>query len=289
MDPTIVVAFDGSEESCDGLALARELAALERASVVAVDVLQDLPALVVADRGEQREVRARIADIEARIAQLPPADVPLEVMPVRGASLAHAVHQVAESTEADAIVVGPTHLGPLGRALLGPSSDAALAGAPCAVASPPRGYGARERRPVHEVGVALDGSPESRVALDAARALADLAGARLTAIHVEPTWSSRRLRVPGSQRFGRPDVEAALAELGDTAPELRTPSGDPARNLAAATADGLDVLVMGSRGHGPMGRALLGSVSSAVMRSASCPVVVVPRGASRFPRTHAAD
>jgi hypothetical protein len=37
-------------------------------------------------------------------------------------------------------------------------------------------------------------------------------------------------------------------------------------------------LVVGSRGYGPLRAALLGSVSSALVRSAQSPLVVVPRG-----------
>jgi len=39
------------------------------------------------------------------------------------------------------------------------------------------------------------------------------------------------------------------------------------------------LLVVGSRGHGPVGSLLLGSVSNSVAHHARCPVVIVPGGA----------
>jgi hypothetical protein len=38
------------------------------------------------------------------------------------------------------------------------------------------------------------------------------------------------------------------------------------------------VLVLGSRGYGPLRAVLPGSVSRRVMREARCPVIVLPRG-----------
>ena len=42
----------------------------------------------------------------------------------------------------------------------------------------------------------------------------------------------------------------------------------------------LDLLVIGSRGYGPVRRTLLGGVSAEVTRTSACPVLVVPRGAA---------
>ena len=53
--------------------------------------------------------------------------------------------------------------------------------------------------------------------------------------------------------------------------------GNAARTLVHETARDADLLVVGSRGYGPVGRTFLGSVSSEVVRFASCPVMVVPR------------
>lgn len=62
------------------------------------------------------------------------------------------------------------------------------------------------------------------------------------------------------------DVEASLVD------------GDARELLVRASAD-LDLLVVGSRGYGPLGAVLLGSASTALVRSAQSPLVVVPRGA----------
>jgi len=50
--------------------------------------------------------------------------------------------------------------------------------------------------------------------------------------------------------------------------------GTPAQVLLEA-ADGADLLVVGSRGHGGFAEALLGSVSEACVHHAQCPVVIV--------------
>ena len=52
--------------------------------------------------------------------------------------------------------------------------------------------------------------------------------------------------------------------------------GDPAESIIEASqSEDVDLIVIGNRGHSGMGRALIGSVSDEVIRSAHCPVVVV--------------
>jgi nucleotide-binding universal stress UspA family protein len=54
--------------------------------------------------------------------------------------------------------------------------------------------------------------------------------------------------------------------------------GEPGRAIVEACEEGIDLLVCGSRGYGPLRAVLLGGVSSYVVAHARCPVVVVPRG-----------
>lgn len=47
-----------------------------------------------------------------------------------------------------------------------------------------------------------------------------------------------------------------------------------------ADQEDIDIMVVGSRGYGPLRRVLLGSVSTRLVRNASCPVIVYPRSAT---------
>ena len=54
--------------------------------------------------------------------------------------------------------------------------------------------------------------------------------------------------------------------------------GNAAKVLAEAS-EQLDLLVLGSRGYGPMHSVLVGGVAGRVVRDAACPVLVLPRKA----------
>ena len=87
------------------------------------------------------------------------------------------------------------------------------------------------------------GGPVAEAVLANARAVADAAVA--LAQRKRPTVVARPLAVPG-------DPRVALADLSEDA----------------------HLVVMGSRGRGPLRSMLLGSVSSGVTKYATCPVVV---------------
>lgn len=73
-------------------------------------------------------------------------------------------------------------------------------------------------------------------------------------------------------------IEEGVRAIESLAPvEGRRLDGSPAPVLAEACEDGVDLLVVGSRGYGPAMRVLLGSVSTKLINSAPCPVLVVPR------------
>ena len=75
---------------------------------------------------------------------------------------------------------------------------------------------------------------------------------------------------------GEARSDEALEALGSEVPiRLTVPHGDPAARLTEAS-EQLDLLVCASRGRRPLRRLALGRVPLVLMRSAACPVLVVP-------------
>jgi nucleotide-binding universal stress UspA family protein len=287
----IVAGYNGSEQALDGLALGKRLCAGLDTGAVVLSVLTYAPTETTLDAYERklREDEARLG-AEARAA-LSGVD-PIETVAMPGVSAAHELHDLAVARGAAAIVLGSTHRGALGRVIPGTVADRLLSAAPCPIAVAPRGY-AGERGPVDSIAVAYEGSPESRVALALAAELAPALGARLELVVVaDPHDALVAVPMPGGYAGtvvdeDRADLERrrmqdALDHGLETLPEGLDANGevivdfDP-KSVILAASQRSDLLLIGSRGYGPLGRVLLGGVSSAVLRNASCPVVVTPR------------
>ncbi len=138
--------------------------------------------------------------------------------------------------------------------------------------------------------VGFDGSPEARLALAHAVALAQSMRARMSLVAVVPPPPLMAWQAPGGTRgmheSEQAELDAALRAAADRIPDdlsitTRLLDGDPAREILRAARDGdHDVIVLGSRGRGRVSAALLGSVSNRVMHDAEVPVIVIhpPRG-----------
>ena len=212
-------------------------------------------------------------------------DVPFARRELRERSAARALTELAESESVEALVIGSAEHGELGRSCPGSVGERLLTGAPCAVAIAPRGFAADEPAAFSVVGVAYNGTPESKLGLALGERLARSAGAILRVIAVLPKVIVQPSRIGhtarGYERALRAHFENALEEAssqlaGDVESEIVLLEGPPAAKLAEATRE-LDLMVLGSRGYGPIGRALLGGTASDLVRSAHSPVLVVPR------------
>jgi nucleotide-binding universal stress UspA family protein len=275
----LLVGYDGSDGGRDGLELARTIASVDGASALVVTVIPYGPFPVgIAELARDAAASAEPLLAEAR-EQLEGVEV--ETRAFGGGSPAAVMTELAESEEIDLIIVGSPHRGTVGRALIGSVAEGILHGAPCAVVVAPRGYAGAGHGPFGSIAVAYDGTPESKAALDRARALAEASRATLTLL----TVVAPPIALPGAVGYAPlnpPEPEKVLEEGiaaagGEVAVAGHRLDGAPAQALAEACEDGVDLLVAGSRGYGPLARVLLGSVSSRLIAIAPCPVLVVPR------------
>lgn len=73
-------------------------------------------------------------------------------------------------------------------------------------------------------------------------------------------------------------VRAAIGQLREAGIDVvaETPGGAAEEVLTTRSSD-VDLLVLGSRGYGPLRSVLLGSVSTHLVRRSACPLLVLPR------------
>lgn len=153
--------------------------------------------------------------------------------------------------------------------------------------------------PVKELGivVAVDGSPASTVAAGWAAREAAMRNIPLTVMHAvsTPTATFPPVPYPESLVMNLED-EGKKAIMHATKIAEEAMSADRAvpigRKLVFAApvpallkmSHAAEMIVMGSSGRGLLARGLLGSVSSAVVRHANCPVAVIRDGGMPDPR-----
>jgi nucleotide-binding universal stress UspA family protein len=206
------------------------------------------------------------------------ADVKAELIGVLASSPGRGLHERAEEQLADLLVVGSCSHGAFGRAMLGEDTRAALNGAPCAVAIAPRGF-ADHPAAIANIGVGYDESPQSKVALAMARTLAEATAAKIHALEVVslPTYAFSAMMPPA---IGD-SIELMLSEASSRMEGLSEVNGRAVYGVVgeelAAFGDHVDILIVGSRGYGPVRRLVLGSTSDYLERHAHCSLLVLPR------------
>lgn len=285
MFKNVIVGVDGAEGGRDAIALAKLLRAEDgeltfayvyngdehvwRGSSAAYDAVEIERSRELLERERNR------AGIDARLRW-------------RGSpSVGRELHELAEATGADLLVIGSSRRGRLDRVLLGDDTRASLNGAPCAVAIAPAGY-AGHTVTWREIGVGYNGSPESEHALGVARGLAVAHGAKLSAFEAVPL-PAYLFSAP------IPPDDDTIEELVDAARQrvaaIEAVEPHAAYGLAADELElyssSLDLLVIGSRSYGPLGRLMHGSTAQRLARTARCPLLVLTRAARQADATAA--
>jgi nucleotide-binding universal stress UspA family protein len=283
MTTTTVVGVDGRTGGRDAIALARALTPPD-GRIVLAGIWQVGHLLVTSPYAQEAAAAARLT----LAAERERAGIEAEVVAFGDASVARGLHHLAEREGADLIVVGASRRGTVGRLLLGDDARATLHASPCAVAVAPSGW---SRRPaaIVRVAVGYDGSPEAAAALARARVVAERAKAVVEVVHaVEPVSEF----VAGAP-FAYAEIPAHVLEelereaMAEAEQRVEALEGVDGRAEAGRAIDVLgrasghaDLLVVGSRGHGPFQRLTLGSTATGLLGRALSPLLVVPRPTS---------
>jgi nucleotide-binding universal stress UspA family protein len=276
----LLVGLDGRDGGHDALELSRVLASESGGTVVATTVLSG--GSLSMERALLTEKEAQEAEPIFEKARAKVGDFGMETRVFGGGSPAGILTELVEREELDAIVVGSPHRGTIGKVLIGNVASSLLNGAPCDVFVAPKGYSDEKHGSLRTITVAYEGTPEAKAALQRAEELARLSNATIKVLTV--VSPPVVVAVPGGgyapqspadpNRVINEAVHSIDSKLGA---EGRRLDGSPAERIAEACEQGVDLLVTGSRGYGPMTRVLLGSVSRKLINEAPCPVLVVPR------------
>jgi nucleotide-binding universal stress UspA family protein len=278
-----VVGVDDRQGGRDALALAATLTAATGRELIAVRAYPHEAHPSRASVGAYEEdMRTDASEELARI--VADSGVAARRLIVGDTSPARALHHAAEEEEADLLVVGSTHRGQVGRVLVGGVTAGVLHHAPCPVAVAPLGYAEHATQP-KTIAVGYDGGIEARHALHLAGALAKACDAQVRILSAvttpilatspaayEADWLSE------AQQGSRVEVDLAQQTIEHMGVQS---SGDVVLGLAVdelvELSHEVDLIVVGSRGWGPVRRLLLGSTSERLVREAACPVIAVPR------------
>ena len=286
MTRPILAGAGGTGSGLDAVAFGARLATAIGSPLVVVCVCPDEGR--VGGAGGDRDAPQRQAASILDGARAVVGDVPTEFRTVVSTSPARGLAELTEDEDVEAVVVGSTHRGAVGRVVSGSTAERLLHGTGCPVAVAPRGYHRHRSKPIEAIGAAFADTPEGHEAVRVAAGLARTAGLPLTlysVVALHSNWLRPEVVQPDASvvpeevtKAYSETLDRVVAELPDGVPATgRLLFGEVVDELSMAAERDVDLLVCGSRGYGPVRRVLLGTVSSALVQQASIPTLVVPR------------
>lgn len=282
----IVAGVDGSTESIAALNTAAAIARAKRCSLHVVSVLPPYPSYHI-NPGEERS-RENIDQLRKTLRESELAEIVRALEPaynwtheVAVGRPAREITTIAERHGADLIIVGRRKHTPMDRVLGGETTLQVMR-----MSSLPVLAVESEIQSVRTAVVAVDFSPSSVRAAKVALGLIRPSGnGTLYLAFVEPAAEllANEFMLPSETRFPGDVVvwfRRFITSLGPHQGILAEPVVLGGRTVSSliefADRVGADVIAAGSHSHGKLERFLLGSVSTGLVRNASCPVVVVP-------------
>jgi universal stress protein E len=287
----ILVATD-LRPGCDpAVAGAASLAAATGAALHVVHAI-GLSTVAYAGAGSAVGVQSRLHNARKSLAVQIERRVPAGATPasqvIRDGAAHLVILQRAREIDADLIVLGPHRERAFHGPILGSTADRLLRTSeiPVLILAEPL------HLPLRTLVVPIDLSDPARGALDEAirwgiRLGASAGPSGRTAVqvmHVIPRLYEayefpfdRTVVAPQMEReiadsLAR-NAEGAKLEVGERIVWGNAPADEIVRHVES---ESTDLLVMGTHGYGALGRALIGSITSAVARAAPCPLLIVP-------------
>jgi nucleotide-binding universal stress UspA family protein len=298
----ILCPIDFSESSRQALNYAKALSSWHDARLIVLHVCVDLPVFEMASPFghsassavllEESQLAERRADLR-RFVTSEVGDDGVDIVVSEGTDAKAEILKHAAAIDASLIVMGTHGRSGIDHVLLGSITEKVLHKAPCPILivpphAPSVDYGVS---PVFKrIVCAIDFSTSSLLALNVALALAQEADARLTLLHAiefpvalrEVVFSTDadvdRLHAAAEAEFLRRlrALVPAQARIYCTV-ATRVNDGKPAREIErVAAGERADLIVMGVQGRSAVDLMVFGSNTNAVIRNASCPVLVVP-------------
>ena len=290
---TIIAGFSSSRQSSAPLNLAAQMArttgekiiaaaVVERALPAGVDPIEDQYQAAVASRAE--------ASLQRVVDQLS-RDVDISVTVHQSTSIPNGLMELADQHGADAVVVGSSSSGLLGRVALGSVTERLVHTSHVPVALAPRGYPSSPV-PVQRLTAAYGGAADAVGLIATSAELAEQwkVQLRIASFTVQPLpifggsvdrfaedlvvrqWTSRT-------------VDAAVEQLNAARATVPIPDVDVVTGVGAEWRDAVeniawetgDVLLLGSGAAGPMAQVFLGTAASKILRHAPVPVMIMPK------------
>jgi nucleotide-binding universal stress UspA family protein len=201
------------------------------------------------------------------------------------AVIGNPVPQLLDSAaDADLLVVGNRGRGGFASLLLGSVSQRLALHASCPVVV------VRGDSDAGVVAVGVDNSPAAEQVLDAAFTAATERGCGVVVIHTylppTPLWlasdvSAVEVETPEQDAIERERLEKQLVPWREKFPDVPVEtliSHDSAAGVLVGVSKSAQLVVVGSRGHGALAGALLGSTGMQLVHHAQCPVLIVRPG-----------
>jgi len=195
-------------------------------------------------------------------------NVAVDTMLEEFADPAETILDVAQEKKSDLIVMGNRGSSEIEDLELGGVAEKVSRHAKCPVLV------VKKRAPWTKILVAVDGSKDSKKALECAVEISKKYGSEITILNVARTMIPQMGKDEAKMMAER-ILSQAEAQTNDVVVRKRIALGHPVKEIVKITKEGsFDLVALGSRGSSPAKRFALGSVSENVARSVPCSVLI---------------